>query len=178
MLLTIRFVATQSVSRAGAIAVHCKAGLGRTGTCIGAYLMKHYRFTAREAIGWMRVCRPGSVIGPQQEFLESIQTRMWEEGEAFRRVKALPAPAEWSLLSAAQAADARNSAPSPAPVDPIVSSVRCVPDSLAAHQRGQRICRSACLISVCRRQIFPNFAGRYRLVRVALDPPYRLPRMR
>ncbi|KAG5179341.1 dual specificity protein phosphatase [Tribonema minus] len=54
----------------GAVAVHCKAGLGRTGTCIGCYLMKHYHMTAAEAIGWMRVCRPGSVIGPQQHFMQ------------------------------------------------------------------------------------------------------------
>jgi cell division cycle 14 len=38
----------------GAIAVHCKAGLGRTGTCIGAYIMKHFKFTAAEIIGWFR----------------------------------------------------------------------------------------------------------------------------
>nr|CAH7743471.1 unnamed protein product [Callosobruchus chinensis] len=44
----------------GAVAVHCKAGLGRTGSLIGAYLIKHYHMTAREAIGWMRLCRPGS----------------------------------------------------------------------------------------------------------------------
>jgi cell division cycle 14 len=65
-----------------AFAVHCKAGLGRTGTCIGAYLMKHYGFTANEAIAWMRICRPGCVIGPQQHYLEKIQRRMWEEGAA------------------------------------------------------------------------------------------------
>jgi cell division cycle 14 len=54
----------------GGIAVHCKAGLGRTGTLIGAYIMKHYKFTAAEAIAWIRIARPGSIIGPQQQYME------------------------------------------------------------------------------------------------------------
>ena len=48
----------------------CTAGLGRTGTLIACYMMKHYRFTAAEAIAWIRIARPGSIIGPQQHYLE------------------------------------------------------------------------------------------------------------
>eukprot|EP00729_Bicosta_minor_P002050 gene2050-29557_t len=65
----------------GAVAVHCKAGLGRTGTLIGCYMMKHWKLTAEECIGWMRVVRPGSVIGPQQYFLGDKQAEMWQAGD-------------------------------------------------------------------------------------------------
>lgn len=65
----------------GAIAVHCLAGLGRTGTLIALYMMKHLKFTAREVMGWLRICRPGSVIGPQQQYLVEMQQRMWDIGD-------------------------------------------------------------------------------------------------
>lgn len=48
-------------------------------------MMKHYGFSAAEAIGWMRICRPGSVIGPQQQYLEQMENVMHREGHALRQ---------------------------------------------------------------------------------------------
>jgi hypothetical protein len=47
-------------------------------------MMKHYRFTAEEVIGWLRIVRPGSIIGPQQQFMRDTQMKMWREGELYR----------------------------------------------------------------------------------------------
>jgi cell division cycle 14 len=49
----------------GGIAIHCKAGLGRTGSLIALYIMKHYGFPPAAFIGWIRIARPGSILGPQ-----------------------------------------------------------------------------------------------------------------
>mmetsp|Transcript_13034 Transcript_13034/g.24261 ORF Transcript_13034/g.24261 Transcript_13034/m.24261 type:complete len:398 (+) Transcript_13034:168-1361(+) len=74
-----------SETEPGGIAVHCKAGLGRTGTLIGCYAMKHFNFPAADFIGWIRICRPGSVLGPQQQFLCEMESKCKRWGEEFKR---------------------------------------------------------------------------------------------
>jgi cell division cycle 14 len=39
-------------------------------------LISEYGFTAKDAIGWIRVCRPGSVIGPQQLYLVDYEKQI------------------------------------------------------------------------------------------------------
>lgn len=72
------------------IAVHCKAGLGRTGCLIGAYLIYRYGFTADEVIGYMRFMRPGMVVGPQQHWLhlnQGVFREWWVEERIERRLR-------------------------------------------------------------------------------------------
>jgi len=68
-----------------ALAVHCKAGLGRTGSLIACYAMKHFGFPADAFIGFIRIMRPGSVLGPQQHFLNEIQDRCFKKGQIYRK---------------------------------------------------------------------------------------------
>ena len=67
----------------GRVAVHCRAGLGRTGTLVALYLLRAAGVPARAAVGWLRVVRPGSVVGPQQGFLCACEARGWD-GNALR----------------------------------------------------------------------------------------------
>lgn len=73
-------LAHDMISKRKAIAVHCKAGLGRTGCLIGAYLIYRHGFTANEVIAFMRFMRPGMVVGPQQHWLHMNQAtfREWQ----------------------------------------------------------------------------------------------------
>nr|XP_031862049.1 uncharacterized protein CI109_002462 [Kwoniella shandongensis]KAA5529121.1 hypothetical protein CI109_002462 [Kwoniella shandongensis] len=81
------------------VAVHCKAGLGRTGVLIGAYLIYKYQFTAQEAIGYMRIVRPGMVVGPQQQYM--VMKQMVWAGWAARdqALKELGKPASQEQLN-------------------------------------------------------------------------------
>jgi cell division cycle 14 len=44
---------------------------------MGAYHMKHEGWTAAEWIGWNRICRPGSIIGPQQHYMKEMETKLF-----------------------------------------------------------------------------------------------------
>lgn len=76
-----------SEKQKGAIAVHCKAGLGRTGSLIALYCMKHYGFPPAAYIGWIRIARPGSILGPQQNYLINMDKRMMDLGGDKKRLE-------------------------------------------------------------------------------------------
>ncbi|KAI8632551.1 tyrosine-protein phosphatase CDC14 [Xylariaceae sp. FL1651] len=80
---------TITVKKKG-IAVHCKAGLGRTGCLIGAYLIYRHGFTANEIISFMRFMRPGMVVGPQQHWLhinQGVFREWWIEERMERKLR-------------------------------------------------------------------------------------------
>ena len=84
-------LAHEQISQKKGIAVHCKAGLGRTGCLIGAYLIYRYGFTANEMIAFMRFMRPGMVVGPQQHWLHLNQGQFrewWIEDQVKQKLRA------------------------------------------------------------------------------------------
>jgi cell division cycle 14 len=143
------------------IAVHCKAGLGRTGCLIGAYLIYRYGFTANETIAFMRFMRPGMVVGPQQHWLHlnqgtfrswwveeqyELSMRQRIEKEIMAKLSAMPSTptkgmAKTRLHSSAQISTPPNGMRTPrAPlseVDNERNSIGVLEDCLPAPTPGQ-----------------------------------------
>jgi cell division cycle 14 len=103
------------------IAVHCKAGLGRTGCLIGAYLIYRHGFTANEIISFMRFMRPGMVVGPQQHWLhinQGIFREWWIEERVERKLRkemAATNPSPSTPIRAMQKASLKNAGTSTPP---------------------------------------------------------------
>ena len=63
---TVKFMENE-IKEKRPVLVHCAAGKGRTGTILGAYLLRNQKIGAKEAITRIRNIRPGSIQTDSQE---------------------------------------------------------------------------------------------------------------
>ena len=59
--------------------------------------MKHYGFPPAPFIGWIRIARPGSILGPQQQYLNQMDERMLKAGGEAKRKELISAFEDMNL---------------------------------------------------------------------------------
>jgi hypothetical protein len=140
--LVARFFAIVDAATAP-VAVHCRAGLGRTGTMAALYLNRSCGFTARQSIAWLRVVRPGSIIGEQLHYLCAVDDSMAALTAAAVAAAAAAPPGPFILAAHSLSTDGA-AACGPAALKPLASrcSSRLRVQALSCPVAGQP-CRRA-----------------------------------
>ncbi len=72
--LVKKFIDVVFTTRDDKIAIHCKAGLGRTGLFVCIYLMLTFKIDTKQAIAMLRMYRSGSIMGFQGHYLEMLES--------------------------------------------------------------------------------------------------------
>ena len=95
----------------GSVAIHGRDSLGRAGTLAALHLMRTHAFGAREAIAWLRMMRPGAVLGAQQQYLANIERSFQAVIQAVRvsSSSTVSTPGAGHLLKSAFASSAKTS---------------------------------------------------------------------
>ena len=71
LINTVDFI-HERINKKEPVMVHCAAGIGRTGTILACYLIKHQNHTAKDAIEKVRKERPGSIQSERQEIVVGL----------------------------------------------------------------------------------------------------------
>ena len=62
----------RSESIGGAVAIHCRTGLGLSGFYSAIWLIRTHRFSVHAAIAWLRLVRPGCLTAEHEAFLRAV----------------------------------------------------------------------------------------------------------
>ena len=103
--------------------------MGRTGTLIGAYLVWKYGFTASEAIAFMRIVRPGCVVGPQQQFMyvKQLEWVKWAAADEMRRTQTAAVLAAAAIVAPVTPPAETDTENVPMDATPTIAGVTMVP---------------------------------------------------